>query len=337
VRRRDFIAGAVAASAIGRAQAQQSAKVYRIAVASSSVPVGELNENGSFRYRPFFRRLRELGYVEGQNLMVERHTPVGGGTENFSEIANAAVRSNPDLVFAEGDRMANAVKAATDTIPVVTIVADPIALGITTSLARPGGNITGVSVDPGTEFYGKHFELLRDIVPAASRVAWLASARLWEDSPSATTIRTMRKVAERLKVSLIGPPLAPPFDEAEYRRVLAAMIGGGADGLIVGAQGENLTNGRLIAEVVAEARLPAIYPYPEFASLGGLIAYGVDVGDILGHAAEQIDQILKGAKPGDIPLYQPTKFPLVINMKAAKALGIEISPNLLAQADEVIE
>ena len=334
--RRALGAGLLLAVTIGPVQAQQRAKIYRIAVASSSVPVAELNENGSFRYRPFFRRLRELGYIEGQNLTVDRYTP-GGRTENFSEIASTAIRSSPDLVFAEGDRMARAVTAATDTIPVVTIVADPIALGIATSLARPGGNITGVSVDPGTEFYGKHFELLRDIVPGASRVAWLASARLWEDSPSATTIRTMRKVAERLKLSLVGPPLAPPFDEAEYRRVLAAMVHDGADGLIVGAQGENLTNGRLITEVAADARLPAIYPYPEFASLGGLIAYGVDLGDILRHAAEQIDQILKGAKPGDIPLYQPTQFPLVINLKTAKALGITVPPTLLIAADEVIE
>jgi putative tryptophan/tyrosine transport system substrate-binding protein len=230
MRRRDLIVGLVLVGIAPDAWAQQKAKVHRIAVASSSVPVAELNETGSNRFRPFFRRLRELGYVEGQNLVVERFTP-GGRTENFFEIASAAVRGSPDIVFAEGDRMAHAVKAATTTIPVVTIVADPIALGIATSLARPGGNMTGVSVDPGIEFYGKHFELLRDIVPAASRVAWLASARLWEDSPSATTIRTMRKVAEKLKVSLIGPPLEPPFDEVEYRRVLAAMIRDGADGL----------------------------------------------------------------------------------------------------------
>jgi putative ABC transport system substrate-binding protein len=334
VRRRDFIAGAVAASTIGRAQAQQKTKVYRIAVVSPSRQVRD--QAGDPSYRAFFQRLRELGYVEGQNLTVERYS-TEGKTERFTDFAREIVRSSPDLIYAEGDRLAREFKTATDSIPVVTIVADPIALGIAPSLARPGENITGVSIDPGTEFYGKYFELLRDIVPAASRVAWLASARLWEDSPSATTIRTMRKVAERLKVSLIGPPLAPPIDEAEYRRVLAAMIRDGADGLIVGGQGENLTNGRLIVALANEAKLPAVYPYPEFASLGGLIAYGVDVGDILGHAAEQIDQILKGAKPSDIPLYQPTKFPLVINMKTAKALGITVPPTLLIAADEVIE
>jgi putative ABC transport system substrate-binding protein len=144
-------------------------------------------------------------------------------------------------------------------------------------------------------------------------------------------------VAQRLKISLLGPPLNAPIQEAEYRRVIASMVEQGADALLVLDQPENLTNRRLIVKLAAEAKLPAMYGYPAFTEIGGLMAYGVDLADPLRYAAGQVDQILKGTKPGEIPFYQATKFQLVINMKTAKALDLTVSDSILARADEVIE
>ena len=140
-----------------------------------------------------------------------------------------------------------------------------------------------------------------------------------------------------MQISLVGPPLQAPFNEAEYRRVFAAMAQAGADALLVNGGPENFGNRQLIVELAEKARLPAIYVFREFTDIGGLMSYGVNLGDLLRHAADQIDQILKGTKPGDIPFYQPTKFELIINLRTAKALGITVPPTLLIAADEVIE
>jgi putative ABC transport system substrate-binding protein len=333
MRRREFIAGLVVTTAIGRAQAQQNAKVYRLTLVHASHTPSDLSETGSSEYRAFFQRLRQLGYVEGQNLVVERFS-ANGRTEQFAEVAAAAARANSDVMFVGGDRLATAVKASTDTVPMVAIVADPVALRLVSSLARPSGNITGVTADPGKDFWGKQIELLHEMVPTASRVGWLASPKLWEGSTAGVVLQ---EAAKRLKISLIGPPLAAPIQEAEYRRVFDAMAQAGAGALLVSGQPENTTNSRLIVELAAATRLPACYPYLEFAALGGLMAYGVDLPDMCRHAADQVNQILKGEKPGDIPFYQPTKFPLAINLKTAKALGITVPPTLLIAADEVIE
>jgi putative tryptophan/tyrosine transport system substrate-binding protein len=216
---------------------------------------------------------------------------------------------------------------------VTTILGDPIAEGIVSSLARPGGNITGVTITAGYEIGGKRLEVLREMVPSASRVAWLASRTQW-DGPDGTSLR---EAAERSKVSLLGPPLDAPLDEAEYRRVFASMAQEGVDALIVNGQSENFINRRLIVELADEARLPAIYSFREFAEIGGLMVYGIDLPDIFRHAADQVAEIFKGAKPGEIPFYQPTKFELLVNLKTAKALGIQIPQSILARADEVIE
>jgi putative ABC transport system substrate-binding protein len=331
MRRRDFIAGLVAAGTIGGAHAQQKARVYRIAVVDPSESVANMSETGSRRFGAFFQRLRDLGYIEGQNLSVERYS--GEGRMKFAELAREVVPGNPDLIFVNTSRITREIKTATQTIPVVSVGADPVAYGVVSSLARPGGNITGATVDAGVEIVGKRLELLREMIPAASRVAYLGSHGMWEGADGAA----MREVAQRIKISLIGPPLESPLREAEYRRVFAAMTQAGADALVVANQSELLTDRRLILKLAENARLPAIYPDRDFAEIGGLMAYGVELQDVFRHAAEQVDQILKGAKPGDIPFYQPTKFELVINAKASKAVGITVPPTLLIAADKVIE
>jgi putative ABC transport system substrate-binding protein len=333
VSRRAFIGGLLLASAIPCAHAQQPAKVYRVAVVSPSTPVGEISETGDFRYRAFLLRLREIGYIEGQNLAIARYS-AEARSENFAEVAHAVLRDAPELIAASGDRLAREFKAATDIIPIVATVSDPVTLGLVKSLAQPGGNITGTSIDGGVEMEGKRLELLREMVPRASKVGYLATRRVWEEG---TYVKATKEAAARKNISLVGPPLEAPFREAEYRRVFAMMSQQGADALVVNAQPENTTNALLIVELAKQTRLPAIYSYPSFAQIGGLVTYGVDLSDVMRHSADQVDLILKGAKPGDIPFYQPTKFHLVINLKTAKALGIEIPNSILAQADEVIE
>jgi putative ABC transport system substrate-binding protein len=332
VRRRDFIAGLLFAGVIPRAQAQQTAKVNRIAIVHPSDPVGRLTETGTPYYRAFFHRLREIGYVEGQNLAVERYS-AEGRTEHFAELAREVVRSNPDLIFVSQYRLARDFKAATSTIPIVASGGDPTAYGVVSSLARPGGNITGVMADVGVEGGSKSLEILQEMVPTASRVASLVSRVNWETPYTAA----LQEAAHRINVSIIGPPLEAPFHEKEYRRVFAAMAQGGADALLVSSQIENVTNQKLIVELAEEYGLPAIYPSRDFTEIGGLVAYGVDFLDIVRHAADQIDEIFKGANPGEIPIYQPTRFELTINMKTAKTLGLTVPFSLVARADEVIE
>jgi putative ABC transport system substrate-binding protein len=335
MRRREVIAALLlAAPIIGRAKAQEASKVHRIALVNPDAADSDMSETGDAPHRSFFRRLRELGYIEGQNLSIARYS-AKGRTEDFNDLVREAVRSNPDLIVALGNRLVTEVKAATETIPVVAVVADPVRWGIVTSIARPGRNITGVAVDGGIEQWAKYLELLHEIVPAASKVGYLASRRLWESAVRADSV--ILEAAQRLKISLVGPPLAAPIAEAEYHRVFAAMAEEGVDALYVNNQHENFTNRQLIVELAEKYRFPAIYLYREFTEIGGLISYGVNLNDTLRQAAEQIDLILKGTQPGDIPFRQPTKFELVINLKTAKALGITVPPTLLIAADEVIE
>jgi putative ABC transport system substrate-binding protein len=331
MRRRTFITGItglLVATAAGRARARQPGKVYRIAVAYP-VPVAQQK---ALRTQVWLGELRRMGFVEGQNLVVERYSPEGQ-TEEVAEFARKVVRSNPDVIYTDGSRFMLAFKAATTTIPIVGISLDSVAGGIVPSLARPGGNITGVSVNAGIEMEGKRLELLREAIPGLSKVGFLATRLVW-DQPE---VAALRQFAQRVAISLIGPPLDAPFLEAEFRRVFAAMKETGAEALIVNAQGENWTNLQLIVDLTATGRLPTIFSWRDAAALGGLMAYAPDEDERSRHLAGQIAQILSGTSPGDIPYYQLTKFELVINLKTAKALGIEMPASLLASADTVIE
>jgi len=235
--------------------AQQPPKVHRVAVVHPSAPVSELNEAGGSGYRAFFQGLRRLGYVEGRNLVVERYS-AGGRQDRYAELARDVVRTNPDLIFAIQNALILSFKATTDTIPVVGFMADPVAFGIVASLARPGGNITGVSNDAGSEVWGKRLQILREVIPAASKVGYLNVAP-WSGASAAA----VKEAARQAGISLLGPGLESPIQEAEYRRVLGAMVQEHADGLIVDDTSPNFTYRRLIVELVEKARLPTIYPY----------------------------------------------------------------------------
>jgi ABC-type uncharacterized transport system substrate-binding protein len=333
MRRREFIAGLLVAATTVRTQAQQSEKVYHIAIVHPSAAVADLSETGTPRFVAFFKELRRLGYVEGQNIVVERYSGAGR-TEHYSELASEVVGQKPDLILTIRSRMVQHFKAATATIPVIGLMADPVPMGIVDSLARPGGNITGICTDSGPEVIGKRLELLREAVPRMSKGGFLASRRVWEGPFG---IAALQPAAERIGISIIGPPLEGALREAEYRRVFDVLRQSRPDAVIVGDQAENLTNARLIAELAAMSRLPTIYTYREQVDAGGLMAYAPDLLDIYRRAAGYVDQILKGAKPGEVPIYLADRFELVVNVKAAKAIGLTIPPSLLMRADEVIE
>jgi putative ABC transport system substrate-binding protein len=331
MRRREFMMLVSSAAAWPlAARAQQAAKMKRVAMVHPSNKVDDLTING--RYKAFFEELSRLGYVEGQNLAVERYSGEGR-PERYVALVREVVSSHPDLIFAIAGPLALAFKTATTTIPIVTVTADPIAIGLVPSIAHPGGNITGVAIDGGLEILGKRIGLLIEATSRPSNAGYVASRGNWERSIGAAA----REVAKRVGISLTGELLAS-FSEAEYQRVFAALEQDHRiDAIIVSEEAEHITYRASLVELVAKSMIPAIYPYREFVEVGGLMSYSIDLPDVFRRLGSLVDKILKGANPAGIPFYQQTRFELVINLKTAKALGLELPAMMLGRADEVIE
>ena len=330
MRRRDFSAGLLLTTMARRAGAQAPPQ-RRIVFVHSGIPADQLTETGGTLWvREFLQELRRLGYVEGRELMIERYS-AEGRVERFSELVHAIVSRRPDLIVTNGP-LVDPLKAATDTIPVLAIMGDPIRLGVVTNLARPAANITGVSVDGGIELYGKQVQILKEAVPSASRIVYLSSPTSWDGSLG----QAVRASAERLGISLIGIPLEAATP-SEFRRVFAEIARQQLDAVMVSPSGEFLANRQLIVQLAQANRLPGMYPYRDFVEAGGLMAYAPDLGELARRLADQVRQILNGSKPSDLPIYQPTTFKLILNLKAAKTLNITLPGAVLAHADEVIE
>ena len=325
MKRREFImllAGAAVGSPL-KTRAQQAGTIYRIGILET-LPVARNAAN----FDALRKGLRDLGYVEGRNLVIE-YRSADGRAEQFPELASELMRLQVDLIVTRGTPAAKAAKNATETIPVVmATMGDPRAL--VASFAHPGGNITGVTTF-STELSAKRVEILKELVPSLSRVALLhnmgnpAVPPEWEETKTAA--RSLGIQAELLDVRSEGD-LGRLFEQAVRQHV---------DGLIIGADGLTQMHQQTIVELVARNRLPAVYPAREFVVAGGLIAYAVNYPDLYFRFASFIDKIFKGAKPGDLPVEQPTKFELAINLKTVKALGITIPPSVLVRVDEVIE
>ena len=276
----------------------------------------------------FVGRLRELGWVEDRTVGIEYRWSEGR-PDRAAEIAAEFVRFKADIIVTVGPAVAT-VKQATASIPIVFAVAnDPVGGGLVASLARPGGNITGLSLQ-STDLVGKRLELLHEIVP---RLRWLA---IFLDADFAEAVLEMGQVEASAKT--LGLQVTP-FEIRSVDDIGPAFeaLKGQADALYVVAGALVAANRNRIIELALDARLPTIFPNREFAEVGGLMSYGPNFPDLFRRAAELVDKILRGAKPGDIPVEQPTKFDFVINLTTAKAIGITIPPTILAIADEVIE
>jgi putative ABC transport system substrate-binding protein len=305
------------------AEAQPAGKVYRIGCIPGGPLAPRLHQWDAFR-----QTLRELGWVEGQNIALEFRAPAQEG-DAFDELAADLVRLKVDVIVATSTRAVRATKHATSTIPIVMSPSgDPVGEGLVASLARPGGNVTGTSTMV-SDRSGKHLEIIREIVPSASRVAVL-----WAPPVNEPGFRAVEAAARGPEVELLELPAiqAGDFDhafETARRAHVEAMIVLGGNPLFFGLRAR-------IADLALHHRLPAIYDLPSYAHAGGLVAYGPSDTEYYRRAAAYVDKILKGAKPADLPVEQPTQFELVINLKTAQALGLTIPPSLLFQATEVI-
>jgi putative ABC transport system substrate-binding protein len=330
MRRRDFTIGLALAAAVRTVRAQERVTQRRIAIVIPAGPVASIDDPGRLFYRAFWEELRRLGDVEGKNLTVERYSGEGR-PEGYADLAREVVRRNPYLIVAGTNPIALAARAASGTIPIVWIGGDPIRDGLATSLAHPGGNITGVSVYVGVEIWGKRLQILKEAVPSASKVAFLEIR-----TDSAANEGQLREAGQRLGISVIDMPLQESTP-SEYRRVFSEIAQERPDAMIVSSDGALVPYRQLIVELAEKSRLPAMYPWGYYTEVGGLMAYESDLRELGRCMADDVHKIFNGAKPGDIPIYQPTKFEFVINLKAAKALGLTLPPGLLASADEVIE
>ena len=237
------------------------------------------------------------------------------------------VSRKPDVIIVNLNDLVKAFAAATATIPIVAIVGDPIAGGLVTNLAHPGGNITGVSVNAGIEIYGKRLQILKETMPSAAKVAYLSSFSKGSLFPEGQ---------KPLGIELIENHI-PKVDEVRIRSAFAEMEQQKFDAAIVDEGGSFLAHRALIVELAAKHRLPIIYPYRDYVDLGGLMAYAPDLGELAQRLANDVHQIFNGANPGEIPFYQPIKFKLIINLKAAKALDLAVPQSIITSADEVIE
>jgi putative ABC transport system substrate-binding protein len=274
--------------------------------------------------------LRELGYVEGSNLVVERRF-AAGRRERLAAFASELVAGKPDVILAQGGQSAEAASRATHVIPTVIMGAgDPVGTGLVRSLARPGGNITGVSED-STELTPKRLELLREAVPTASRVAVLWNAA---DPAMNLRYREIETTAKMMHIEIRSVSVQEPED---FDGAFAAMRRDRPDAMFLVTDALIRLNNKRVVEFAAANQLPAIYEVREPVGDGGLMSYGPNLPNLFARAAHYIDKILRGAKPADLPMEQPTKFELVINLKTAKTLGLTIPPSVLARADEVIQ
>jgi ABC-type uncharacterized transport system substrate-binding protein len=321
----------MAVAALIPARAETPSSQPRIAFVHSGIPTDQFTATSGVPWiREFFQELRRLGYADGQNLVVERYS-AEGHLDRFPELARKIAASNPVVIVSNGP-LVNALRAATTTIPVLAIMGDPIREGVTSNLAAPPANISGVSVDAGAELYGKQLQILKEAVPAASTVAYLSSQTDWDTALG----EAVRDSGERLGVSVMGMPVKEA-NAPQFREVFAQITQPGINGLIVSPSGEFLAKRGLIVELAADNRLPAIYPYRDFVEGGGLMAYAPDLPELARHLADQTRKVLQGRKIAEIPIYQATIFKLIINLKTAKSLGLTIPQPLLARADEVIE
>ena len=333
MRRREFISlfGGVAVAWPLGAHARQSTKIPQIGVLS--LVRGDKSDASLTTLDAFVPALRELGYTEGQNIAFNRKF-ADGDANRLSRLAQELVDSRVDAIVVLATPAARAVKQVTSSIPIIAIgMADPVEDELVTSLARPGENVTGTAF-LGPELVSRRLQLLKEIVPRLSRAVVLWHPRAYGDRTMASMLKEIESAAQSLGTKLQLVPAAGPDD---LGNAFAAMTTERADGLIVFPSPMLFSQYSRIVTFAANNRLPAMYAAREGVELGGLVSYGVNLPDLSRATAVYLDKILKGAKPAELPVQQPTKFELVINIKTAKTLGLTVPTSLRATADEVIE
>jgi putative ABC transport system substrate-binding protein len=326
--RREFICGLAGGllAAPRAAEAQQAGRVYRIGLLDYSAP----DPARQAWWNAFRQQMRQLGYVEGQNVSFEPRW-AQGDTDRLSKLATELVGLKVDVIVTGGTNAAVAVKRATSTIPIVTATgSDPVGVGLVASLRQPGGNVTGMTT-LNSELAAKRLEFLRIVVPRAARIAIL-----WDESGPGyrLAVQETEAAAKTAGFTIQSVPVRSP---AGLEAAFATMVRGRAGALSIVPSPMFFPHLKRLAELAVKHRLPTVVGLREFVEAGGLVGYAADVPDLFRRAATFVDKILKGAKPGDLPVEQPTKFELVINLKTAKALGLTIPHSLLLRTDQVIQ
>ena len=331
--RRQLVGLLVASAVCSRiGYAQQQREVGRVSRVGVLVAPAENDPETQRRLELFAKKLQEMGWAEGRNIRFERRF-AAGDPNRMQQYAKELVALQPDVIVAATSRPADLLRQETRTIPIVFIfVSDPIGSGLVDSMARPGGNITGFT-DVEDSLTGKWLELLREIAPGIERVAFLFNPETMSGG-GAYFLRTFEDAAPALRITPVKAPVRNP---AEIEAALAGLSRQPGCGLIVAPDVFTRVHRELIISLVARHGLPAIYPFPYFVAEGGLISYGIDPLDLWPRTAVYVDRILRGEKPADLPVQAPTKFELVINLKTARALGLNMPASLLSRADEVIE
>ncbi len=326
--RRAFIgtlAGGLLATPLA-AEAQPAGKVWRIGYLT--VPSRETAQGVA---NVFQLALRDLGWIAGQNVVVD-YRFADSNADRLPDLAADLVQLGADVIVAGGNAAVIAAKNATRTTPIVMFLAiDPVGSGLVASLARPGGNITGLTMTAGQEIYGKQLQLLKDAFPRVSRVAILVN------HARPTYARALQEIEIATRALGLQRRVMEIRDPGQFDKTFAAMTTAHLDAIFVPADSMFFQHRARLAHLAAKTRLPAMWGLREHAETGGLLAYATDLNDLARRAATFVDKILKGAKPADLPVEQPTKFELVINLKTAKALGLTIPQSLLVRADEIIQ
>src|SRR5215831_3183044 len=320
MRRREFITllGGAAAWPVA-ARAQQPGKIPRIGIIDDAP-----------RWNAFRHGLRDLGYLEGQNIAFD-YVYGDGVPERLAKAAAALVRRPVDVIATFGTPASLAAKQATTTIPIVMIsIGDPVRAGLVPSLARPGGNITGSSV-LGPDVGAKRLQILKEVIPTVSRVAFLWNP---DNASNVLQFEELQRAAPKLGVTIISVSVGPRI---EFESAFAAMMKERPDAFAMTAEPFHQIHIAWIMDFMARNRLPAVYQLSETVRAGGLMSYGASQPDLFRRAAGYVHKILQGTKPADLPVELPTKFDLAVNLKTAKALGLELMPTFIARADEVIE
>ena len=331
MKRRAFLTGLAVLAAPRITSTQQMGKTYRVGLILTTSPVAAMagpNPAHSLT-RTFVHEMRDRGYVEGQNFVLERRS-LEGKAERGPEVVADLVRLKVDVIVVPVNSIVRDAKRVTTVIPIVMAGSSaPVETGLVASLARPGGNITGLTTDTGPELEAKRLAFLKEGLPRVSRVAYVGTKADWASEGGLGTRAAARALTVNLFLAEHGPN--------DYTGAFSVVSREHADALITSNSPHHFAYRRLIAEFSLKNRLPSMSRYREFVEAGGLMSYAADARENYRRAAIYVDKILKGAKPGDLPIEQPTKFELVINLKTAKALGLTIPPSVLVRADETIE
>jgi putative ABC transport system substrate-binding protein len=329
VRRRDLLVGLLASTTTTTLRAAEQDKVHHLAVCSQF----GMDSFSNAIWTRFFKRLPEIGFVEGKNLIIDRYA-TEGRPERYTEIARKIVQGKPDVIALGFDhQFILQVARETTTIPIVATFGDPVAAGIVENMARPERNITGVSLDAGIEMQGKHLDILRQAVPSASHIAYLSNRAEWEGAWG----QAVREAGQRSGVSIFGIPMERSAGELEYQQAFETMAQKAVEALMANGLPPNYEYRELILQLAVRYRLPSITWWPDQLEKQSFLSYAPDYPYYLRIWADDVGRALNGVAPADIPIEQPTKLVLAINLKTAKAIGLDVPATLVLRADKVIE